>query len=566
MSLGASNVSFGMPDRHAIGAAFLPMAIAQRADQRDHGRPVAADRPRGAGPPTCCSDRDAWGAAWIAAHRARQASGRRPQARDAAEQRPAGTPTLAGCDTGPVRVDLRFEPSGARSACRAGSPCSTPRAGTASRSTRPAAATARARSARSGSRRSAAAADRLDARAFTPDELRGRLAAGLPGPGRRRRRRRGAAAGHPAEGGDGRRRPPGDPAPGGAEAPPGARRAVAGRPAHRPAAGAGRARRPGAARRPGTCCATLGRALRAADFDVTAVVVDDELIDVEPGDTTRAAFGIAFDLGTTTVVATLLDLTTGTPLAVRSMLNRQQPFGADVITRICATMMDPAALATLRQLAHETLAELAAEVCEAGRGRPGRGLRDRGGGQRDDDAPGARHRPRAAGVAPFIMAARLLPEVLARRPRRPAHPRARRSCSRRSAPTSAATSSPGCSPPGWTATRGSGCSSTSARTARSCSATGTGCWPPPRRPGPRSRARRSAAGCAPPTARSRGSTITPDGDLDLKVIGDAEPLGLCGSGLVDAVAELVQAGLLDHSGRFVPARRRPRSRPAWPTG
>ncbi|HET9720097.1 MAG TPA: ASKHA domain-containing protein, partial [Solirubrobacteraceae bacterium] len=40
-------------------------------------------------------------------------------------------------------------------------------------------------------------------------------------------------------------------------------------------------------------------------------------------------------------------------------------------------------------------------------------------------------------------------------------------------------------------------------------------------------------------------------DLGLEVIGDVEPVGLCGSGLVDAVAELVHAGLLDHSGRFV---------------
>ena len=70
-------------------------------------------------------------------------------------------------------------------------------------------------------------------------------------------------------------------------------------------------------------------------------------------------------------MATLLDLATGTPLAVASMLNKQQPFGADVITRISATMMDPAALGRLARLAHETLAELAAEVCARGRGRPG---------------------------------------------------------------------------------------------------------------------------------------------------------------------------------------------------
>jgi uncharacterized 2Fe-2S/4Fe-4S cluster protein (DUF4445 family) len=41
-------------------------------------------------------------------------------------------------------------------------------------------------------------------------------------------------------------------------------------------------------------------------------------------------------------------------------------------------------------------------------------------------------------------------------------------------------------------------------------------------------------------------------ELGLKVIGDAEPQGLCGSGLVDAVTGLVKVGLLDSSGRFVP--------------
>ncbi|MCL2417758.1 MAG: 2Fe-2S iron-sulfur cluster-binding protein, partial [Conexibacteraceae bacterium] len=86
---------------------------------------------------------------------------------------------------------------------------------------------------------------------------------------------------------------------------------------------------------------TLGGTLRKSGFDVTAVVVDEELVDVEPGDTTARRYAIGYDLGTTTVVATLLDLDSGQPLAVRSMLNRQQPFGADVITRVSATMMEP---------------------------------------------------------------------------------------------------------------------------------------------------------------------------------------------------------------------------------
>ena len=115
---------------------------------------------------------------------------------------------------------------------------------------------------------------------------------------------------------------------------------------------------------------SLGSVLRSSGFDVTAVVCDQELIDLEPGDTTARRFAIAFDLGTTTVVATLLDLESGQPVAVRSMLNRQQPYGADVITRISATMMDDDALEALRSRVHETLAELVGEVCADGAVEP----------------------------------------------------------------------------------------------------------------------------------------------------------------------------------------------------
>jgi uncharacterized 2Fe-2S/4Fe-4S cluster protein (DUF4445 family) len=45
-------------------------------------------------------------------------------------------------------------------------------------------------------------------------------------------------------------------------------------------------------------------------------------------------------------------------------------------------------------------------------------------------------------------------------------------------------------------------------------------------------------------------TITEEG-VDLQVIDDAEPVGMCGSGLVDAVAELVKVGLLDASGKYM---------------
>jgi len=71
MTLGASNVSFGMPDRGAIGAAFLSMAIAAGLTSAimDARSPQLVQAVKAA---DLLTDRDPWGAAWIAAHRARQ--------------------------------------------------------------------------------------------------------------------------------------------------------------------------------------------------------------------------------------------------------------------------------------------------------------------------------------------------------------------------------------------------------------------------------------------------------------------------------------------------------------
>src|SRR5262249_51564775 len=168
----------------------------------------------------------------------------------------------------------------------------------------------------------------------------------------------------------------------------------------------------------------LGATLREADWKVTAVFCDDLLVAVEPGDTTARRFALAFDLGTTTVVANLLDLETGQPAAVRSMLNKQQPFGADVISRISATMLDPAALDALRARAHQTLDELVAEVCdEAGVAREEiYELVVAGNVTMMQLALGID--PEPLSMAPFIIAARQLPPATARDFGVRVHPRA----------------------------------------------------------------------------------------------------------------------------------------------
>ncbi len=72
MTLGASNVSFGMPDRHSIAAAFLPIAISHGLTSAimDARAPQIIRAVKAA---DLVLNRDEWGAAWIAAHRAQQA-------------------------------------------------------------------------------------------------------------------------------------------------------------------------------------------------------------------------------------------------------------------------------------------------------------------------------------------------------------------------------------------------------------------------------------------------------------------------------------------------------------
>jgi uncharacterized 2Fe-2S/4Fe-4S cluster protein (DUF4445 family) len=112
---------------------------------------------------------------------------------------------------------------------------------------------------------------------------------------------------------------------------------------------------------------SLPTALRAADFDVTAVVCGGDLVAIEPGDTTAAVWGAAFDLGTTTIVGTLLDLVTGEARAVASSLNRQAVHGGDVLSRISHSMGRGEGLAELQALAAATFNDLLEELTrEAG--------------------------------------------------------------------------------------------------------------------------------------------------------------------------------------------------------
>ncbi len=89
-------------------------------------------------------------------------------------------------------------------------------------------------------------------------------------------------------------------------------------------------------------------ALRKDFGELTVTTFNDEIIDVEPGDTSDKKYGIAFDIGTTSIVGSLMDLQTGEELATVGNVNPQAVYGGDLMSRIAYAMNDTKKLQTLR--------------------------------------------------------------------------------------------------------------------------------------------------------------------------------------------------------------------------
>ena len=106
----------------------------------------------------------------------------------------------------------------------------------------------------------------------------------------------------------------------------------------------------------------LGPAARETGL-VTATVFDRRLIDVEPGDTESACYGAAVDIGTTTVVCYLVDLRSGETLDTEAQANRQSAYGADVIARIAYTTEHSDGAAVLHRLILAQVNNMVERLC-----------------------------------------------------------------------------------------------------------------------------------------------------------------------------------------------------------
>lgn len=104
--------------------------------------------------------------------------------------------------------------------------------------------------------------------------------------------------------------------------------------------------------------------MREANFKITVILYNNEIIDIENGETTTSNYGIAFDIGTTTVAGYLIDLESGEELFAVAKTNPQIIHGDDVISRIGFAQQPKGGLEKLQKEIVVTLNEIIRETTQ----------------------------------------------------------------------------------------------------------------------------------------------------------------------------------------------------------
>ena len=105
--------------------------------------------------------------------------------------------------------------------------------------------------------------------------------------------------------------------------------------------------------------------LRKQRGELTITTFNRRIIDVEAGDTTGHAYGMAFDIGTTSIVGTLLHLETGEELASVGSVNPQTVYGGDLMSRIAYAQFDEKKLVALRAKVLNAVNGFIKDACRA---------------------------------------------------------------------------------------------------------------------------------------------------------------------------------------------------------
>ena len=288
--------------------------------------------------------------------------------------------------------------------------------------------------------------------------------------------------------------------------------------------------------------------------EVTVTLRDGEVIDVEPGNTEDENYGIAVDIGTTTVVVMLWNLRKGSMEEISAVTNPQGAYGADVISRITFVMEQAGNLSVIHKAVIDCINRAIEEFAETLHIRPQNIYRFAVVGNTTMSHIFLQINPSALAVAPFAPVFTRGKTVLAAELGLHANEAAE-----------VYTAANIAGHVGSDITAGvittdlmdcdKGHLFIDIGTNGEIVLTGNG----------RAVACSTAAGPA-----FEGSSITQgmraargaiekvdirEDSVDISVIGDCEPVGICGSGIIDAVGELIRTGIVDKSGRLLDRKK-----------
>jgi len=108
---------------------------------------------------------------------------------------------------------------------------------------------------------------------------------------------------------------------------------------------------------------TMPGVIRSSSWEITVAIRDGEVISIEGGDTTKQSYGLAVDLGTTKIALILVDLASGKTIDSQGIMNPQISFGEDVMSRLNYALEKPSNLENIKNIVVKRMGEAAKELC-----------------------------------------------------------------------------------------------------------------------------------------------------------------------------------------------------------
>lgn len=301
--------------------------------------------------------------------------------------------------------------------------------------------------------------------------------------------------------------------------------------------------------------------LRRNGWEGTAVCAHrSRLLALEPGDTSGTSYGIACDIGTTTVVGTLLDLASGRELAVASRMNPQIAYGDDVLTRILHARENAGGLERLRDAIRDAIGEIIHETAAQARVNTAHIYEIVVAGNSVMQQLFCGIDPSPLGEVPFVQAFASGLTFQARKLGLPLNPAAEAFIFPQIGGFVGGDTTAGMVAARIDRTDGAVLLvdiGTNGELVlyhkRHLLAASTAA-------GPAFEGARIRNGMRA-TAGAIEKVLVRDGTLLINVIGNVKPKGLCGTALIDTAAELLRAGLIDETGRILPRAEAPAATP-----